>query len=223
MTNTDNLQSVEAEQAAVQSSARLRKIFAWAGVAIAVVTVGVLAYIFAYRNPAIQNGDKAIGSVDAMAVSGASDSILVEAYKEVADNHGFSAGNRADYMAAVLLYQQGDYQQALDRINKFSASDKVIASLAEALKGDCLVNLDLNADALKAFDSAMSKCDNNPQLMPYYMTKKAVILSYEGKHAESAKLYKEIEKQYPHYAYSTTTHSRMLQEEGMAEILETKK
>lgn len=215
MNKKEQFPSVESEEAAAKSNARLGKILAWAGCGVALITIGVLLYIFAYKNPANQKGHEAIAPIDMMAFNQASDSTLMAGYEEVAQNHKFDAANRAKYMSAVYAYKLGDYQKALDYISDYDGNDEVVAALAYGIKGDCLVNLDKLDEALEAFDDAIDECDENPQLMPYFMTKKAVILSEQGKHDKAAELYKEIENKYPRSAYDFT-HSRMLQEESLS-------
>lgn len=216
MSNKDNISAAEAE-AVAKNTARTRKILAWTGAGISAIVIGVLVYVFAFRNPAIEKGNAAIGEVDLMAYNAATpDSLLLEAYKNVADNHGYDAGNRAKFMTAAYYYRQGDNENALKYIEQYDGDDKVVASLAFALKGDCLVNLDRYDEAVKAFDKAIDECDGNAELIPYFLTKKAVIAGAQGKHSEAAGIYKQIEQKYPDYAYSSTTHSRMLQEEALA-------
>lgn len=189
---------------------------------LAVVAV-VLIYIFAVRNPAINSGNEAIGAVDIQAMNQAADnlpdSILLQGYADVAENHGGAAGNRATYMAAVLSYKAGDYEKALGYIENYSADDVLIAALACGIKGDCLVNLDRYEEAVDAFSEAISVADDNERLVPYFMTKKAVVLSALGKHSEAAAVYEEIIEKYPTQMPSNT-NARMLQEKGLASSAE---
>ncbi|MDE6365986.1 MAG: tetratricopeptide repeat protein [Muribaculaceae bacterium] len=205
-----------AEESNVTADNKARSIMMWASIIIAVVVIGVLLYIFAYKQPAVEKGNRAIGEADRIAMFEGNDSTALAAYQAVAADHGFDAGNRANLESAVLLYQKGEYQQALDYVSKYDATDNVVGPLAYGLKGDCLVNLDKYADAVKAFDKAISASDNNPQLVPYFLNKKAVVLSAEGKHAEAAKAYKEIEQKYPYYAQRAAIEGRRVQAEALA-------
>lgn len=207
---------IPAEESSVKIENKARTIMMWATIAVAAVVIGVLLYIFAYKQPAIAKGNEAIGDADRIALFEGNDSTALAAYEAVAANHGFAAGNRAALQSAIILYRQGEYQKALDYVNKFSASDDVISPLAYGLKGDCLVNLDKYADAVKAFDKAISAADNNPQLVPYFLQKKAVVLAAEGKFADAAKAYKLIEEKYPFYAQRAGIEGRRIQAEAQA-------
>ena len=205
-----------AEETSVQDAPKARKIMMWASIAVAAVVIGVLLYIFAYKQPAVAKGNDAIGDADRIALFEGNDSTALAAYEAVAANHGFAAGNRAALESAIILYRQGDYQKALDYVSKFSASDNVVSPLAYGLKGDCLVNLDKLDDAVKAFSKAISAADNNPQLVPYFLQKKAVVLAAQGKFGEAAQAYKEIEEKYPFYAQRAGIEGRRIQAEAQA-------
>lgn len=205
-----------AEESSVETANKARKIMMWATIAVAIVVIGVLLYIFAYKQPAVAKGNEAIGDADRIALFEGNDSTALAAYEAVAANHGFDAGNRAALESAIILYRQGEYQKALDYVEKYSATDNVVGPLAYGLKGDCLVNLDKYADAVKAFNKAISASDNNPQLVPYFLQKKAVVLCAEGNFAEAAKAYKEIEEKYPFYAQRAGIEGRRIQAEAQA-------
>lgn len=205
-----------AEEPVVKADKKARTIMMWATIAIAVIVVGVIVYIFAYRQPAIEKGNEAIGQVDRTAIFENNDSLALEGYKNVADNYGFAAGNRAALMTAQLYYKQGDYEQALKYVSKYKSTDNVVAAQALTLKGDCLVNLDKYADAIKAYNKAISKADKNPVLVPLIMTKKATVLAEQGKYAEAAEIYSEIETKYPAAARQFNAEGRKLQYESLA-------
>lgn len=188
----------------------------WCSVVVALVVIGVLCYIYLYKQPAVQKANEAIGEADRIAMFEGNDSTALAAYEAVANDYGFDAGNRAKLEAAILLYQQGEYQKALDYVSKYDNTDNVVAPLALALKGDCLVNLDRNADAIKAFKKAISTADKNPQLVPYFLQKLATVYSAEGKYKDAVEAYKEIEKEYPFYAQRAAIEGLRIQAESLS-------
>lgn len=219
MSKKENITAVEPEVAAtVSKNKRMRKILAVSGVGVAAIVIGVLVYIYGFRNPAIEKDRRAIENADLVALTTMDDSTQVATYDKVAAENKYKGGNRAKYESAIRLYAMGDYEGALDRISGYKAEDDVVGSLSYTLKGDCLVQLDRLEDAVSAFEKAVSQSDNHPQLAPYNLTKKAVVLSALGKHAEAADIYKAIAKDYPHYAEMSNNEARMLQEEGLASI-----
>lgn len=218
MDKTNNIPEAENKQVELLSAESRKTITKIAAVVLGVVAV-VLIYVFAIHVPSVNKANEAIGAVDAMAMNATSDSLLIEAYAEVAANHGGDAAARANYMAAVLSYQNGDYEKALGFIEEYNGSDVLVASMANGIKGDCLVNLDRNAEAVKAFDAAISAADDTDRLVVYFMTKKATVLSAMGEHKKAAAIYEEIVAKYP-TVMPGNTKARMLQEKGLASSAE---
>jgi len=212
--NKENI--IPEEGTSATKAKNMRSILMWSSIVIAAIVLGVLLYIFVYREPAIKKGDEAIAQADRVAFFENDDSTALAMYETVAAEHGFNAGNRATLEAAIRYYAKGDYQKALDYVEDYDATDNVVGALAYGLKGDCLVNLDKFDDAIKAFNKAISRSDNNPQLIPYFMNKKAVILSAQKKYDEAAGIYSEIEKKYPSYAAQNAIESRRVQAEAFA-------
>ncbi len=211
-----NAPILPAEDAQVKKDQKIRNIMMWASIAIAIIVIGTIAYIFAYRQPAIEKGNNAIGAADHVAMTQGADSALVM-YENVAKNHGFAAGNRAKLQSAIILYSQGKYEEALKYVDQYKSTDKVVSATAQALKGDCLVQLDKYAEAIKAYDKGISNADKNPQLVPYLLNKKAVVLMNGLQdYAAAAKVYKTIETEYPAFAQSVNAEGRRLQCESLA-------
>lgn len=212
-------QGADTDVVNVLKSKRVRIILVVACLVVTVAVAGVLIYKYAYKEPmekAKVAESEELCRVDQMWISEAPDSILVAEYAKVADNNKYDSANRAKYMTAMYAYSLGDYEKAIKYVDDYSTKDAVIGSLSYTLKGDALVNLDRFDEAVTAFDKAISEADGHPTLTPYNMTKKAVVLSALGRHADAAKTYKAIEEKYPSYAGTTSTHSRMLQEESLA-------
>lgn len=205
-----------AESTQVKTDNKVRSIMMWASIAVAVIVVGTIAYIFGIRQPAIQAGNEAIGQADIEAILGTNDSTALEAYKNVAANHGGDAGNRATLAAATYLYHMGEYEECLTYVSKFKPTDHLVGALAYALKGDCLVNLDRLDEAIKAFDKGIKQADKNPQVVPYLLNKEAVVYAAQGNNARAAELYKEIRTEYPDFAATINAEGRQLQNEALA-------
>jgi len=216
-TMSEKEQIIPEKENSAQSENKVRTIMMWASIAVAVVVIAVLAYIYLYKQPAVQKANEAIGEADRIALFENNDSTALAAYEAVADDYGFDAGNRAKLEAAIMLYQQGEYQKALDYVSKYDNTDDVIAPLALGLKGDCLVNLDRNADAVKAFKKAIGESNDNPQLVPYFLQKLATIYTAEGNHADAIDAYKEIEQKYPFYAQRAAIEGLRIQAEALGE------
>lgn len=202
-TNEDHKNVAEpilpAEELSVNRDKRVRSIMMWTSIALAAIVIGSIAYIFGYRQPAIENGNEAIGVADSQLAAG-NDSVALDLYQQIAADHGFAAGNRAALQSAILLYDKGEYQSALEYLEGYDASDDIVAACATALKGDCYANLDQLEKAETAFTKAASLCGANKALAPYFLLKKAHVLEARQKWAEAAAVYGIIEREYTAFA-----------------------
>nr|MBD5378240.1 tetratricopeptide repeat protein [Bacteroides sp.] len=188
----DSLTSIEQK---VQNN---QKIIMWGCVGAAVVVVLILFYVYAFRMPRIQAANDAIGQADTELMAG-NDSIALLKYKTVADEFGGDASNRAALNAAILLYQNKKYEEALDYLKKYDTKESVIGAGALSLEGDCYVNLKKYDEALGCFKKAVKESDNNPAYTPFFMMKEATVLHELKRYAEEADIYAEIIKEYPAY------------------------
>lgn len=170
----------------------------WACIILAAVVVAVLVYIYAIRQPGIQKANDAIGQADLTAVMG-NDSLALQQYQAVADDFGYEAGNRAALNAAIILYQQGKYQEALQYVSRYSSRESVIGAAALSLEGDCYVNLEEYQKALDCFKKAVAKSDNNPYYTPTFLMKQANVYRELKDYNSEAACYQEIVDKYPAY------------------------
>lgn len=189
----------------IKNEAKARKIIMWVSVAAAAVVLCVVGYVYGYRNPNINNGNKAISVADQAMLLENNDSTALAQYQLVADKYSFDAGNRAKLSAAVLLYQKGEYAEALNYLKSYSPSEAIVGAAAASLEGDCNVNLDNNSAAVSCFKKAIKLSDENPAYTPLFMMKLATVYMADKNYSEAAAMYKEIKAKYPAYVMQTGT------------------
>lgn len=182
----------EAEKA---KNEKIKKMLVWSSSAIIAVVAIILIYIFAIRNPAEKKADNAFAQAYSTLSTG-NDSLALVQLQQAATLGG-NGGNLAKVYAANLLYDKGDYQAALDYYKSADLSDRIAAPGVLGKAGDCLVGLGKPEEAIDYFDKAISAADGNPQLVPYFLQKKARIYHNLGKASEEAKIYKELLEKYP--------------------------
>ena len=105
-------------------------------------------------------------------------------------------GNLANYGAGICYLHLGDYQTAIDYLNKYSKKDKVIGSLALGATGDAYVELGEMDKGISKYIEAADFADNSFNT-PLFLMKAGEIYELTGKYAESLKLYERIESEYP--------------------------
>lgn len=113
------------------------------------------------------------------------------------------AGNLAKYSAGICYLHLGNYQEAIDYLNKYSKKDKVIGSMAIGATGDAYVELgDLDKGASKYIEAA--DYAKNSFNTPLYLNKAGEIFEMQKKYAEALKVYQRIEAEYPESTEGTT-------------------
>lgn len=167
-------------------------------VAVAVVVVAILIYVYAIRQPGQASANQALGQADMELLMG-NDSIALQKYQQVAADHGYDAGNLANLNAAILLYKNKKYEEALSYLKNFSSSESIIGASAKSLEGDCYVNLQKYPEAVDCFKQAVKISDNNPHYTPAFLMKEATVLREMKDYSAEAAVYEQIVKDYPNY------------------------
>ena len=128
------------------------------------------------------------------------DSIALVQYKAIAENYSNSASNRANLNAAILLYNDGKYDEAISYINNFDPQGVIIGPASQSLLGDCYVNTGKYDEALVAYDNAITLSDDNNYYTPLFMVKKATIYREQKNYAAEAEVFQTIKDRYPDFS-----------------------
>lgn len=175
-----------------------KKMIVWVVAAIVAIAVVILGYVYLIQNPNMEKAKEEIAKADVDYTMG-QDSIALNEYMAVADNYSNDASNRAGLNAAIILYKQGKYEEAIKYLNKFDAAGTLVGPASQALLGDCYVNLQKYDDAVKYFDKAISLAGDNELYTPLFILKKATVLREQQKYAEEAELLQRIKDEYPNF------------------------
>lgn len=175
------------------------KFIVYGCVGVALVVALILIWVYAIRQPGIQAANEALGQADMELLMG-NDSIALTKYQQVARDHGYKAGELASLNAAILLYQDKKYNEALAALKEYSPSESIIGAGAKSLEGDCYVNLKNYTEAVACFKKAASLSDNNPHYTPLFMLKEATVLHELKDYKAEAAIYETLVKEYPSFA-----------------------
>ena len=178
-----------------------KKSIYWVVGAIIVVAAVIMGYVYGIHNPNMNEARTEIAKAD-MEVSLGNDSLALAQYKSVADNFSNSAANRANLDAAILLYEDGKYEEAAAYINKFDAEGVIVGPASQSLLGDCYVNLKKYDEALGAYDKAISLSNDNSLYTPLFMIKKATVYRELKNYAAEADVFQTIKDKYPTFIQS---------------------
>lgn len=183
-------------------------------VAVAVVLVALIAMVLVWLMVA-QSGSRKADELIARADLAQNDSVAMQLYAEAA-KAGYKSGNRAKAEMGIRLYREGKYEEAVKYLDDASLDDNIAAAGVYSLKGDCYVNLDQLDKALDCYKKAVSKADENPEIVPFVLIKEANIYRAQEKYADEAKAYKTILDDYPSYVMSTRSDIRKYYERALA-------
>jgi tetratricopeptide (TPR) repeat protein len=107
-----------------------------------------------------------------------------------------TSGNLALYSAGICYLHLGQYQDAIDLLNKYSKKDKLIGSLAIGATGDAYVELgDLKTGVSKYIEAA--DFASNSFNTPIFLMKAGEIYEQDGNYTEALKVYQRIQDNYP--------------------------
>jgi len=176
-----------------------KKYINWALIAIAVIALLAIGYIYGIRNPNLEKAKNEIGDADLELMMGDQDKALTD-YEKVAAAYSNKTAERAHLNAAILLYEKGEYEKAIKHLEDFSPAGNLVGPASQSLLGDCYVNLKKLDKALSAYDKAISLAGGNELYAPAFMIKKATVLHEQKKFADEAAIYQEIKDKY--YSYT---------------------
>ncbi len=118
-------------------------------------------------------------------------------FLDIAKEYKFTkAGNLARYGAGICNLHLGNYQEAIDFLDKYSKKDKVIGSIAIGATGDAYVELGNTDKGLVKYLEAAEFAGNSFNT-PLFLMKAAELYEINGKYADALKLYEQIKEEYP--------------------------
>lgn len=172
------------------------KVIVYSCIAVAVVVAIILIWIYAVRQPGMNAAAEALGQADTELMMG-NDSVALAKFQQVADEYGYKSGDLAALNAAILLYKDKKYEEAITYLKKYSTTESIIGAGAKSLEGNCYVNLNKYPEALECFKAAVKISDHNPYYTPVFLLKQATVLREMKDYKAEAAIYEQILKEYP--------------------------
>jgi len=118
-------------------------------------------------------------------------------FLEIVDKYGSTkAGNLAAYYTGLCYLKQGNYNQAIEYLKKYTNDDKILSGLALSLIGDCYLELGDQQNAVAYYEKA---CKKNPNEFntPMFLYKLGMTYEIMGNNAKALEAYKTLKKDYP--------------------------
>lgn len=105
-------------------------------------------------------------------------------------------GNLANYYAGICYLRTGQYEDAIDYLEKFKKRDVSISPIALGCIGDAYIELGESEKGIDYYLRAANFTENT-FYNPLYLMKAAEIHELEGRYDEALALYERIRTEYP--------------------------
>ena len=175
------------------------------GIAIGAVVLVVLA-VFAYTTYIVAPNSAEAGKEMSKAIKWFETDSMALALNGNSDHAGFldimdeysgtPAGNSAHYYAGLAYFSQGSFQDAIEILDGYSASDVATAAMAKGVIGDAFAELGQMDDAADYYKKAANATDNN-FTTPLFLWKAGLALEAQGDANKAVSLYQRIADDYP--------------------------
>lgn len=117
-------------------------------------------------------------------------------FEQVADEYSITkTGNLANYYAGICFLRTGKFEQAIERFQKFSSNDPILAPIALGGTGDSYMELNKADEAIKFYLKAADNSNNN-FTTPIYLKKAGFAYETKANYQDALALYERIKKEY---------------------------
>lgn len=117
-------------------------------------------------------------------------------FEQVAEEYGItSAGTLANYYAGICCLRTGQFEKAIEYLQKYDGNDMMIAPIAIGCIGDANMELNRVDEALKYYLKAAEK-NSNTFTTPIYLKKAAFAYELKNNYAEALNIYERIKKEH---------------------------
>ena len=105
-------------------------------------------------------------------------------------------GKLANYYAGICYMKQGNYNDAIEYLKKYTNNDQILSAMALGAIGDCYMELGNNAEAANYYGKAARK-NPNDFTSPMFLTKEGMTYEIMGDYGKALEAYKMLKKDFP--------------------------
>ncbi len=118
-------------------------------------------------------------------------------FLDIIDQYGMTkSSNLAKYYTGICYLKLGQYEKAIDYLEKFNGKDKVVAPMATGGIGDAYLELNQPDKAIKYYTEAAENW-NNEFTSPLFLMKAAKVHEIRKNFEQALELYKRVKHDYP--------------------------
>ena len=118
-------------------------------------------------------------------------------FLDIISNYGSTkTGKLANYYAGICYMKQGNYNDAIEYLKKYTNNDQILSAMALGAIGDCYMELGNNAEAANYYGKAARK-NPNDFTSPMFLTKEGLTYEIMGDYGKALEAYKMLKKDFP--------------------------
>lgn len=162
---------------------------------IAVVVLAVLAYQNFVAAPNNEASKAEIADMIMFLENDSTQAAIAEAEYIEGEYDGYKGGEVAQYSLGNLYFEQGEYELALEELEKVDIDDTYLMTLAIGTQGDCYSELGDFEKAVEMYVKAAERRENEVTTPMFYF-KAGLNAEEAGDFESAAKFYKKIKENY---------------------------
>lgn len=137
-------------------------------------------------------------------------------FLDIIDNYSLTkTANLAHYYAGASYLKMGDYDAAIDHLNKFSSDDIAVQPRAFCLLGDAYMEKEDYNQAVNFYEKA-ANYKPNQYLSPMYLTKAALAYEKLSNYSSASDCYATIIDKYPESSAYNEARKQKARVDGLA-------
>lgn len=138
--------------------------------------------------------DRFMNEQDSLALAG--EGITGRGFEAIKSEYsGTDAANLAQVYSGIVLYDAGQYEEALKNLKEFSSKETYVAPSVQRLIGDCYAQLGKLDDAVAAYEQAANVADNDA-ISPSCLVKAGHVYEKLGKFDKALAAYEQVKTKY---------------------------
>ena len=178
-----------------------RKSITFIAAALFVIVGGYFAYLYLYQTPRENEAQEYIFNAQnyfeqdslRLALNGDGQN---HGFLDIADEYsGTKAGNLANYYAGISYLNRGEFENAIEYLDKFSSDDPILSVIATGAIGDAFMELGQPGEALEYYQRATSG-ESNEFVVPFYLKKAGMVAEEQGEFKKALKCYTRIKNDF---------------------------
>ena len=121
-------------------------------------------------------------------------------FLQIIDDYGITkAANLSQYYAGISFLKLGQFEDAIEYLQKFKSKDKMVAPIATGAIGDAYVELGEIEKGLDHYLKAASLSENN-FTTPMFLMKAGQVYENLGDQRKALEVYEQIRKDFPDFS-----------------------